>query len=48
MAKPSETYRYVVVESYRESGSGLHGDVHIRPSWWKASLQALGWSVRKA
>jgi hypothetical protein len=31
MAKPGEPYRYVVVESYRESGSGLHGDVHIRP-----------------
>jgi hypothetical protein len=31
MAKPKEPYRTVVVESYRESGSGLHGDVHIRP-----------------
>jgi hypothetical protein len=31
MAKAKEPYRYVVVESYRESGSGLHGDVHIRP-----------------
>ena len=31
MAKPEEAYRYVVVESYRESGSGLHGDVHVRP-----------------
>jgi hypothetical protein len=31
MAKPNEPYRYVVVETYRESGSGLHGDVHIRP-----------------
>ena len=31
MAKPNEPYRYVVVESCRESGSGLHGDVHIRP-----------------
>jgi hypothetical protein len=31
MAKTLEPYRYVVVESYRESGSGLHGDVHIRP-----------------
>jgi hypothetical protein len=31
MAKPTEPYRTVVVESYRESGSGLHGDVHIRP-----------------
>ena len=31
MAKPLEPYREVIVESYRESGSGLHGDVHIRP-----------------
>ena len=31
MTKPGEPYRYVVVQSYRESGSGLHGDVHIRP-----------------
>jgi len=31
MAKPNEPYRTVVVESYRESGSGLQGDVHIRP-----------------
>jgi hypothetical protein len=31
MAKANEPYRYVVVESYHETGSGLHGDVHIRP-----------------
>ena len=31
MAKPFEPYRDVVVESVRKSGSGLHGDVHIRP-----------------
>ena len=31
MAKTLKSYRYVIVESYRESGSGLHGDVHIRP-----------------
>ena len=31
MAKPEEPYRYVVVESYGETGSGLPGDVHIRP-----------------
>ena len=31
MAKPSEPYQDVIVESFRESGSGLHGDVHIRP-----------------
>jgi hypothetical protein len=31
MAKPHERYRDVVVESFRIGGSGLHGDVHIRP-----------------
>jgi hypothetical protein len=31
MAKPREPYRTVVVESYYESGSGLHSDVHVRP-----------------
>jgi hypothetical protein len=31
MAKLNEPYRSIVVESYRESGSGLHGGVHIRP-----------------
>jgi hypothetical protein len=31
MAKSHEGYRPLVVESYRESGSSLHGDVHIRP-----------------
>lgn len=33
MAKANEQYQYVLVESYRPSStSGLHGDVHIRPS----------------
>ncbi|MBI1425585.1 MAG: hypothetical protein GC149_19290 [Gammaproteobacteria bacterium] len=32
MAKPSEPYQYVVVESYLPNRrSGLHGPVHIRP-----------------
>jgi hypothetical protein len=31
MTKWTEPYREVILESYRESGSGLHGDVHIRP-----------------
>lgn len=31
MAKANEGYHPLEVESYRESGSGLHGDVHIRP-----------------
>lgn len=32
MAKSGEEYRPLIVESYHESGSGLHGDVHIRPA----------------
>lgn len=33
MAKPEESYRMVVVESYApNSTSGLHGNVHIRPT----------------
>jgi hypothetical protein len=31
MGKPEEPYIRVVVETYRESGSGLHGDIHVRP-----------------
>ena len=31
MAKPLEPYREVIVESFKLGGSGLHGDVHIRP-----------------
>jgi len=31
MGKPAEPTVRVMVESYRESGSGLHGEVHIRP-----------------
>ncbi len=27
----SSEYRMIKVESYYESGSGLHGDIHIRP-----------------
>jgi len=30
MGKPEERYYTVVVETYRESGSGLHGDIHVR------------------
>ena len=33
MAKPDETYRMVVVESFTpHSTSGLHGGIHIRPA----------------
>lgn len=31
MGKPTEPTVKVMVESYYEAGSGLHGDVHIRP-----------------
>lgn len=31
MGKPDEPYYQIVVETYRISGSGLHGDVHVRP-----------------
>lgn len=32
MAKPDEQYRQVFVESYKPTnGSGLHGEIHIRP-----------------
>ena len=29
MGKPEEPYIRVVVETYIESGSGLHGDIHV-------------------
>ena len=28
---PDEPYYTIVVETYRISGSGLHGDIHVRP-----------------
>jgi hypothetical protein len=31
MGKPEEPYIRLVVETYYESGSGLHGDIHVRP-----------------
>jgi hypothetical protein len=31
MGKPEEPYYTIVVETYRISGPGLHGDVHVRP-----------------
>jgi hypothetical protein len=31
MGKPEEPYILMVVETYLESGSGLHGDLHVRP-----------------
>jgi hypothetical protein len=31
MGKPDEPYFMIVVETYLESGPGLHGDLHVRP-----------------
>lgn len=32
MAKPEESYHYIIVESYRpKSTAGLHGSIHVRP-----------------
>jgi hypothetical protein len=31
MGKPQEPYIRIIVETYYESGSGLHGDIHVRP-----------------
>lgn len=31
MGKPQEPYIRIIVETYIESGSGLHGDIHVRP-----------------
>ena len=31
MAKAGEAYQLVIVETFELSGSGLHGDVHVRP-----------------
>ena len=31
MGKPTEPYIRIVVETYIESGSGLHGIIHVRP-----------------
>lgn len=31
MGMPDEPYEWLIVETYIESGSGLHGDIHVRP-----------------
>jgi hypothetical protein len=31
MGVPDEPYYTIVVETYRVSESGLHGDIHVRP-----------------
>jgi hypothetical protein len=32
MGKPEEPYYTIIVETYSVSGSGLHGDIHVRPA----------------
>jgi hypothetical protein len=41
MGKPEEPYIRIIVETYYESGSGLHGDVHVRPIAGQQISQAL-------
>ncbi len=31
MGKPDEPYIRIIVETYYETGGGLHGNVHVRP-----------------
>lgn len=31
MGTPDEPYVWLIVETYRESGGGLHCDIHVRP-----------------
>ncbi len=30
MGMPKEPYHWVIVETYRMRGAGLHGDIHVR------------------
>lgn len=32
MAKPEEPYIEFIAETYYETGSGLHGEIHVRPA----------------
>ena len=41
MAKPEEPYIELIVETYYESGSGLHGDIHVRPAAGQPFSQSL-------
>ena len=41
VGKPEEPYIRIVVETYRESGSGLHGDIHVRPIAGQGIPQSL-------
>jgi hypothetical protein len=48
MGKPEEPYILIVVETYLESGSGLHGDLHVRPISGQALPPDLRVRFRKA
>jgi hypothetical protein len=41
MGKPEEPYIRIIVETYHESGSVLHGDIHVRPIAGQQISQAL-------
>ena len=41
MGMPDEPYYTIVVETFRKSGSGLHGDIHVRPIKGKKFPQTL-------
>ena len=41
MGKPEEPYIEIIVETYYESGGGLHGDIHVRPAAGQAFPQHL-------
>lgn len=41
MGRPEEGYHSIIVETYYESGSGLHGDVHVRPIAGQMFSQSL-------
>jgi hypothetical protein len=41
VGKPEEPYIRIIVETYYESGSGLHGDIHVRPIAGQQVSQSL-------
>ena len=49
MGKPEEGYHSIIVETYSISGSGLHGDIHVRPvegEMFSQSLHVRGFQKR--
>jgi hypothetical protein len=41
MGKPEGPYIRIIVETYTESGGGLHGDLHVRPIAGQGILRNL-------